>query len=106
VAGVHVACYFGRPEEDLLGVCDRRLRLTAVDRDVAEISCGVAPRESGMVERSCGPVMRSARWFDRVGLADVLEHGDDVGLLRQLRPDFLARGGPARVTVPARCRRS
>ena len=76
--------------------------LTAVDPFLPEVSCGVARREAGTVERARDPAALHGRRFDLILLCDVIEHvEDDVGLLGQLSRDHLAPGGLVMVTVPA-----
>ncbi len=77
-------------------------QLMAVDVYLPAVSCGVAPRGPGTVERSRDPSALGARRFDLILLCDVIEHvEDDVGLLRQLSREHLAADGLAMVTVPA-----
>jgi SAM-dependent methyltransferase len=76
--------------------------LMAVDVYLPEVSCGVAPRGAGTVERSRDPRSLVGRRFDLILLCDVIEHvEDDVGLLNQLRGDHLVPDGLVMVTVPA-----
>jgi SAM-dependent methyltransferase len=77
-------------------------QLVAVDVYLPEVSCGLATRGAGTVERSRDPGTLGARRFDLILLCDVIEHvEDDVGLLRQLCREHLTPGGLAMVTVPA-----
>lgn len=90
--------YTGERVQDAFGVP----HLMAVDVHLPEVSCGVARRGAGTVERSRDSRALRDRRFDLILLCDVIEHvEDDVGLLSQLRGDHLAPDGLVMVTVPA-----
>ena len=77
-------------------------QLTAVDPGMPEVSCGVARRGVGTVERSRDPDALRDRRFDLILLCDVIEHvEDDEAVLERLRRDHLAPDGLVMVTVPA-----
>jgi SAM-dependent methyltransferase len=76
--------------------------LTAVDPFLPEVSCGVARRTSGTVERSRDPDVLRGRRFDLILLCDVIEHvEDDVEVVGQLSRDHLVPDGLVMVTAPA-----
>jgi SAM-dependent methyltransferase len=90
--------FTGEHLQDALGAS----HLTAVDPRMPEVSCGVARRAAGTVERSRDPAVLRGRRFDLILLCDVLEHvEDDVAVLERLRRDHLAPDGLVLVTVPA-----
>jgi SAM-dependent methyltransferase len=90
--------FTGERLQDVFGVP----QLTAVDPSMPEVSCGVARRAAGTVERSRDPDVLRGRRFDLILLCDVIEHvEDDVDVLRRLRRDHLAPDGLVMVTVPA-----
>jgi len=90
--------YTGERLQDALRVP----QLTAVDPRMPEVSCGVARREVGTVERSRDPDALRDRRFDLILLCDVIEHvEDDEAVLERLRRDHLAPDGLVMVTVPA-----